>query len=397
MIFHLPEKLKALIDYATDKIAEFKEEDVVLIHHDDADGICSAAMISEVLSRKKYKVERICLEKLFPSVVEKIHSLKGKKFFYIDIGSAHAKFISNVNSERNLVVILDHHDAEESTSGKVLNINPELFGISGEEDCSAGGICYLFSKSIDEKNCDLSYLAIVASCELPKRGKIDSLILKEAIDNKIVERRGNKFYIKKFDMSVDDFFSKLQILGPVGYYQNGPEIGVKACLRGFDEETQKLIKNLEEKRKLANKKLLSKIYRDGLYQTKNVQWFHAENNFKDMGTKVLGTFCSYLSFQRIANKEKYLVGFMNASSSIPKLGDLGERIIKVSARVPEALKESVQKKRMPSLSSILMSACREVGGFGDGHAFAASGIIPAGKEKEFVEKLQVKIDEYEKI
>jgi len=69
-------------------------------------------------------------------------------------------------------------------------------------------------------------------------------------------------------------------------------------LEGFNEEINEKIEKLEDKRKKANKKLFSKILREKLNSTQHLQWFHAGNIFEGMGTKVLGSFCSFLSYQK---------------------------------------------------------------------------------------------------
>jgi single-stranded DNA-specific DHH superfamily exonuclease len=381
--------IKEEILAAIKELKRFDSRDVTLIHHDDADGISSASIIFESLKRENFEVKRFCLEKLFPEVVKELHSKKGNIYFYVDIASSHADFISEVNNGKNLTIILDHHFAEKSKDPLVFNINPELFGISGDRECSGGSVCYLFSKELNKSNTDLSYLAVVASQEIPGelRG-INKEIVEEAINNNLIELRGKSYYVKKLGMSVNDIFSKLQILGPVGYYKGGPELGIKACLEGFDEKINNKIKELENKRKKANKKLFSKILKEKLNSTQHLQWFHASNIFEGMGTKVLGSFCSFLSYQRIVDQNKYLVGFMDMSSFIPGFGDLNKNLVKVSARAPKTLQKLIIERKYKPLSYLLPKACKEIGGFGDGHEVAASGIIPKGKEEKFIEVME---------
>ena len=47
---------------------------------------------------------------------------------------------------------------------------------------------------------------------------------------------------------------------------------------------------------------------------------------------------------------------------------------------------------MEPLSKLLPKAAEKVGGFGDGHAAAASGVIPKGRERDFISFM----DEYAK-
>jgi len=58
------------------------------------------------------------------------------------------------------------------------------------------------------------------------------MILQEALKNGIVQQKGKNYEITKLKIRVNPLFSKLQILGAVGYYEGGPEIGINACLEG---------------------------------------------------------------------------------------------------------------------------------------------------------------------
>jgi hypothetical protein len=170
----------------------------------------------------------------------------------------------------------------------------------------------------------------------------------------------------------------------VGYYRNGPEMGIEACTTGFSEQTVERAKEFEEERKQANRKILSTIKEDGLSQKKNIQWFHAKDKYKGMGGKVVGSFCSYLRYQRVVNPVRYLIGMMNVPPDIPGWGKLSSSMVKVSGRAPQILTRLIEKGTRPPLAKILPESCSRIGGFGDGHSVAASGVFPVGKEEMFL-------------
>src|SRR3989442_9245997 len=85
--------------------------------------------------------------------------------------------------------------------------------------------------------------------------------------------------------------SILNVLGSVGYYRGGPQLGLSACIKGFDKQILETAKGLEEERKNANQRMMEKFRKQGLSQMKNVQWFHAKENYNDMSGKVVGSFC----------------------------------------------------------------------------------------------------------
>jgi len=181
--------------------------------------------------------------------------------------------------------------------------------------------------------------------------------------------------------------SLLNVLGSVGYYRNGPEMGIEACTTGFSEQTIEKGKEFEEERKQANRRMLSTITKDGLSQKKSIQWFHAQENYKGMGGKVVGSFCSYLRYQRVVNPVKYLIGMMNVPPDIPGWGKLSSSMVKVSGRAPQILTSLIEKGTKPPLSKILPESCMKAGGFGDGHSVAASGVFPIGKEEMFLDEI----------
>ena len=85
---------------------------------------------------------------------------------------------------------------------------------------------------------------------------------------------------------------------------------------------------------------------------------------------VIGTVVSIALNSNIIGEEKPLVGFADAE------GDC----VKISARIPRNLNLN--------LRNIISNAARAVGGEGGGHQFAAGGLIPRGKEKEFIDEIE---------
>ncbi|MGC8910976.1 MAG: DHH family phosphoesterase [Nitrososphaeria archaeon] len=357
-----------------------------VVHHDDADGLSSAAVLKACFERKGLNFSFICLEKLFPKVVEKIHE-RGLPVIYADLGSPHAETISLKNRGRSVVLILDHHDPRPCSDTMVFDLNLEYYGFSGERDFSGSTVAYLFSLILDERNFDLSYLALIGSKEIPSGFVgVNAMILEDALEKGVL-KRNKKLEVVKLGVSVDELFSVLQILGSVGYYRGGPNTGIKVALEGFSDESKKFLEELESERKEANRRLLAILYRGGLKETKYIQYFDSMNMFKGMGGKVLGTFCSYLSYQRrLVKADKYLLGYMDLLDEVPGFGKLDDRLTKVSLRVPDGLRKDVEEGRMPSAIDVL-SVAEELGGFSDGHEFAASCVIPKDSLEEFIVKV----------
>jgi single-stranded-DNA-specific exonuclease len=381
-------KLDRFKEQVAGVISELQHETgkkVTLVHHDDADGICSGAITKAALEREGYRVRTFCLEKAYPEVIQDLHNVRNEIIFYCDIGSSHATFISEINSGQNLVIILDHHDPTPATDIRVHDLNLENFNFHGETDFSGATCCYLFARALNSQNRDLVYLALVGSCEIPQGFTgLNRQILEEANQEGIVRPKGKTLEIIRLGVTVNDLFSILQILGSVGYYQGGPELGIRACLDGITPEIKQLASQLEERRKQANKTLLSRLLRERLNETEHIQWFDAENTYQGMGTKVIGTFCSFLSYQqRLVNQQKYLLGFTDVPPEIPGYGKLKERYVKASIRVPKPMQTRIDRGELPSAFELLAKASEKFG-IADGHAYAANVVIPHQQKEKLI-------------
>jgi len=379
------EDFKKKANQAIAELKAVKPKEAIVVHHDDADGLCSAAITKQALEREGIKAKTFCLEKVYTEVIEDLHSKAGQTIFYADIGSSHGDMISEYNRGRNLTIILDHHDPKPSRDPKVLDLNLEHFGFRGETDFSGATCCYLFAKALNESNIDLSYLALVGSCEIPEGFLgINKIVLEKALKNGVLQQRGKSFEITKFKTRVDAFFSKLQILGAVGYYEGGLETGINACLEGLSKEAEERVNNLEARRKEANRRLLGRLYRERLQETEHIQWFDAGDTYAGMGTKVIGQFCSFLAYQtRLIRPKKYILGFVNVPPDVPGWGKLKEKFVKASVRVPKSMQSLIDVEKLPGAMNILDKAS-EGFGIADGHQYAASVIVPLDQKQKLV-------------
>ena len=372
-------------------IEESSLKDSIIIHHDEADGLCYAALTKVSLEKLSLQTRLICVDKLYPEIVRDVEGGPRRVVVYADIGSGHVEWLSMFNRSNNLILALDHHDTTEVNDPSVHNLNPELNGFSGEREACSATVAYLFAKAVDPSFINLAHLAIIGSNEIP--GEIQGLnriALEDGEKNGIVRRTqkgGLRLESSGKSLSPSRASTMLNVLGSVGYYRNGPEIGIKACIEGFDNDVLTEAERLEEERKNANQKLLNTIRQNGLSQLKNVQWFHARDNYKGMSGKVVGSFCSYLSYQGLVNPGKYLIGMMNVPPDVPGWGRLPSSLVKVSGRAPQPLAKMIESGTRPPLSKILPDSCEKMGGFGDGHTVAASGVFPIGAEEGFLKMI----------
>jgi single-stranded DNA-specific DHH superfamily exonuclease len=63
-------------------------------------------------------------------------------------------------------LILDHHDPMKIDSSYVVNLNPELYGFSGERDVSGSTATYLLMREVVDLR-DSAWMAVVGSAKIP--------------------------------------------------------------------------------------------------------------------------------------------------------------------------------------------------------------------------------------
>ena len=145
------------------RLRNWPNKKVRVFHHNDADGLTSGAILLTALEGEGYSVVRHSLEKPYPQVLEKIIASTGEIIFFADFAGKIAPLISELNKDRNLVIILDHHSAEKSLSNLVLNLDGELHGLKGDIDISGSATCYVFAIHLNKRNEDLSMLGALGA------------------------------------------------------------------------------------------------------------------------------------------------------------------------------------------------------------------------------------------
>ncbi|MCS7125468.1 MAG: DHH family phosphoesterase [Aigarchaeota archaeon] len=357
-----------------------------LVFHDDADGLCSASISASALRKIKKEYRLMCIEKIHPAILKLVYSTGCKLFIFLDIGSGRADLITKMCEDSgSRAIILDHHDPMIVDSPLVVNLNPEIYGFSGERDVSGSTATYLLMRKLTDIE-DSAWMAVVGSAEIPgPMTGLNKIPLEDSVkigDVEVKRDHEESYYIRFLNKTWSRLSSSLTAIGSIGYYRGGPYRVVDYLLsRKIDF---KEAEEMEEERKNRFAQASSIISKSKLKLDGVVQWFHIHNLFSGIGTKALGTFCSMLSYKRITAPDKYLVGFMDFEPNLPNLGRVEGEWIKVSVRTPRDLSEAVKSGEMPPASELTMKSAEAVGGSGDGHSFAASALIPRGREKEFI-------------
>jgi hypothetical protein len=177
--------------------------------------------------------------------------------------------------------------------------------------------------------------------------------------------------------------------GGVGYYSDGPGLGIRVCLEGFFPEARRRLEELRSTQQTAYRETTERLRRDGFRETKHVQWFTVGDSFAPMGVKIIGEYCWDIRNESFVDPDKYIVGFQNMSPEVPGVGTFDWAQTKASMRLPTPLEHKVLIDRsMPGLGTVVPEAARQVGGSIDAcHDYTAATIVDVGKEEALVKAM----------
>jgi single-stranded-DNA-specific exonuclease len=224
---------------------------VKIVGNLDADGITSVSLLAKAFSRKGIKYAVSIIKQINNEFLKSLKNEDYGVIIFVDLGSG---YINQINEELDKeVFILDHHfpEIKENKLGKIRQINPHIHGIDGTKQVSAAGVTYFFTKTLDKRNVDLSYLALVGAIgdvqeNLGFKG-LNEKILEDAVDNGLVEVKET---LRVFGMQTKPIHKALE-------YSTNPYIpGVtgneKGAIKFIEDAGIKIYDNLKEFRRLVS-------------------------------------------------------------------------------------------------------------------------------------------------
>lgn len=385
---------------AIEEIMQWPKKKIWVFHHNDADGLCSGAILDRAFNRQGFEIERFCLEKPYPAILKKIYENQGLILVFADFAGRIAPMLSELNGGRNLTLILDHHVAEASHDPTVHNLDPDLFGLKGDRDISASTTCYLFARAMNPANHDMAHIAALGAVGdgFFVNGQLVSQNREVALE---AEKQG-KLEIKKHETGEDYLLNfprgqisciqlgeDLDILGGVGFFQGGPETGVRVCLEGVTPDSERMLEELKSVKTDIFNREINELKAGALRTTPHIQWFHVEKRFIPMGVKMIGIFCEYLREQSFIDPHKYIAGFQIIPNEIPGFGKLPLNEVKISMRVSSSLEQEIRAGKRMGLDAFLPEATNRLGGFSDAcHSLTAATTIAIGKENDLIDEME---------
>jgi single-stranded-DNA-specific exonuclease len=393
-------KLIKAMEKAIGEVKRLPRKEVQIFHHNDSDGLSSGAILTKAFTRAGFKIGRFCLEKPYPALLQKIFQQQDGLIVFADFAGRIAPMLSDLNKGRNLTLILDHHVAEPATDSKVLNLDPDLFGLKGDRDISGSTTCWLFAKALDAANSDLAHIATIGAVgdeffvDGCLAGENRGAALEAVRQGKIIIRKhenGERYFLDTSGepLACDEFGAYLNILGAAGFYQQGPDMGVRICLEGTTPESDRMLQALKKVQTTAFEKEIARIKSGALKKTANIQWFHVENRFSPMGVKMIGVFCDTIKNMDFIDPQRYLAGFQIIPNKIPGFESITLNDVKISMRVSAQMADQIRAGIKMGLDILLPEATGKLGGFSDAcHSLTAATTVAIGKEEALIQEME---------
>jgi len=393
-------KLIKAMERAIFEVKKWPDNAVRIFHHNDADGLCSGAILTRAFERQGYVVHRFCLEKPYPEVLKEIYKHEGRILIFADFAGRIAPMLSDLNGGRNLTLILDHHVAEASTDPKVHNLDPDLYGFKGDRDITASTTCFLFARTMNPDNIDMASIAALGA--VGDKFFVDGRLVGQnrdvtmkAVQQGMMEIRehttGEHYFLKssKELIACDELGVYLDILGGAGYYREGPDMGVRVCFEGASLKSDRMVEELKTIKERAFETEIKRLQEGALRNSAHIQWFHVEDRFSPMGVKMIGIFCETIQNTSLIDPQRYIAGFQVIPNEIPGFGPIGFNQVKISMRVSPYMEEEIRAGRAMGLDVVLPEATNRLGGFSDAcHSLTAATTVAIGKEVELIEEME---------
>jgi len=175
-----------------DVVKEFnnlEKRTVRIVGHLDADGISSTSILISALKRENIKFNVSIIKQIDQNILDELKKEDYPIIFFVDLGSGNLSMIEKALTGKH-VFILDHHKPEDVKTN-LIHLNPHLYEMDGDIELSGAGVVYLFARKLNEKNKDLSYLAVIGAIGDMQESKgfigLNNEILKDAIQSRKIE------------------------------------------------------------------------------------------------------------------------------------------------------------------------------------------------------------------
>ena len=146
-----------------DKISDCikSQKSISITTHIDCDGLTSGSIIAKALIREGANCTLRTSKEFSKNIVESFKTDSRDFHIVTDLGGGFAKELNQTLGDD--WIVLDHHQISEEEKDNQNVINAWKYGIDGGSEICAGGMAYLAAMALDEKNSDLSEIAVVSA------------------------------------------------------------------------------------------------------------------------------------------------------------------------------------------------------------------------------------------
>lgn len=159
----MTETLQESLSYFKDKISDCikSKKSILVTTHIDCDGLTSGSIITKALIRAGARCTVRTSKEFSKNVIDSLK--KDQRDFHIitDLAGGFADKLDQSLGEN--WIVLDHHQIPQQEYDNKKVINAWKYGIDGGSEICAGGMAYLAAMSLDDKNSDLSAIAVVSA------------------------------------------------------------------------------------------------------------------------------------------------------------------------------------------------------------------------------------------
>jgi RecJ-like exonuclease len=151
------------LSFFKDKISDCikSKKSISVTTHIDCDGLTSGSIITKALIRAGAKCTVRTSKEFSKKVIDSLK--KDSRDFHVitDLAGGFANNLDESLGEN--WIVLDHHQISEKEHDNQKVINAWKYGIDGGTEICAGGMAYLAAMALDDKNSDLSAIAVVSA------------------------------------------------------------------------------------------------------------------------------------------------------------------------------------------------------------------------------------------
>ena len=146
-----------------DKISDCikSKKSISITTHIDCDGLTSGSIIAKALIREGAKCTLRTSKEFSKNIVESFKTDSRDFHIVTDLGGGFGKDLNQTLGDD--WIVLDHHQISEEEKDNQNIINAWKYGMDGGSEICAGGMAYLAAMALDEKNSDLSEIAVVSA------------------------------------------------------------------------------------------------------------------------------------------------------------------------------------------------------------------------------------------